>query len=214
MAARLIARASLAPALVFLFASSLAQARDFGTHGPLWGIAEPNLLEVIQTRLQTMDETGEIAAMQQEMQDRTRAYVERPRPVQGLLRAEETRLFEVDLTITLNRDLRDAQGRVFASEGTRINPMDYSRFDKRIILFDGDDPAQVAFALEEGNELDTLLVLTNGAPLDLMRAHGRRFYFDQDAQMVAAFHIERLPSVVERGTNTMIVTEIALPGEP
>jgi conjugal transfer pilus assembly protein TraW len=183
-------------------------AKDFGTHGPIWEIAEPNLLEVIQARLSAMQESGELDAMQREMQDITRAYVNRPRPVQGLLPAEEAHSYEVDLSITLDRDLMDHRGVVFARAGTRINPLEYSHFNQRIVVFDGDVPEQVAFALSEGNELDTLLVLTNGAPLELMRSHGRRFYFDQDAQITARFQITRLPSVITRGDRVMRVEEV------
>lgn len=185
-------------------------AADLGNHGPVFEIIEPDILESLKARLGQMERNGEIDELKQEMQDTTRAYVNRPRPVHGLLPVEVDRTFEVDMSITLNRDLRDHNGVVFAPRGTVVNPLDYSRFNKRIILFDGDDPAQVAFALSEGNELDTLLVLTNGAPLDLMKAHGRRFYFDQDAQMVKAFSITRVPSVVRRGSRTMLVSEVVV----
>jgi len=141
------------------------------------------------------------------MQDTTRAYVNRPRPVLGLINAEVAHEFEVDMSVTLNQDLMDHQGRVFARAGTVINPLDYSHFNQRIVIFDGDNPDQVAFALSKGNEIDTLLVLVNGAPLELMREHGRRFYFDQDGQMVEKFQISRLPSEVFRGNRTMIVRE-------
>ncbi|MDG1432018.1 MAG: type-F conjugative transfer system protein TraW [Paracoccaceae bacterium] len=183
-------------------------AKDYGTHGPVWEIAEPNLLEVIQARLTAMEDSGELEDMRDEMQETTRAYVNRPRPVLGLLPAEHARTYEVDLSITLERDLMDHRGQVFARAGTRINPLDYSHYNQRIVVFDGDDPDQVAFALSEGNELDTLLVLTKGAPLELMRAHGRRFYFDQDAQFTARFQITRLPSVITRGNRVMVVEEV------
>lgn len=191
-----------------LIAPGSTLANDYGTHGPVWEIAEPNLLEVIQARLSAMDESGELEEMREEMQETTRAYVNRPRPVLGLLPAEEARRYEVDLSITLERDLMDHRGQIFARAGTRINPLDYSHFNQRIVIFDGDDPDQVAFALSEGNELDTLLVLTNGAPLELMRAHGRRFYFDQDAQITTRFQITRLPSVITRGNHVMLVEEV------
>ena len=190
----------------------VVQAADLGTHGPVFEIIEPNILESLHARLGEMEQAGEIEALKEDMQATTRAYVNRPRPVTGLLPVEVDRTFEVDLSITLNRDLRDHNGRLFAARGTVVNPLDYSRFNKRIILFDGDDPAQVAFALSEGNEVDTLLVLTNGAPLELMREHGRRFYFDQDGQMVSAFQITRVPSVVRRGSRTMLVSEVAMRG--
>ena len=209
----LIVRAPVAFLILVIVGATLATpgpslAKDFGTHGPVWEIAEPNLLEVIQARLSAMDESGEFEVMREEMQDTTRAYVNRPRPVLGLQPAEEARTYEVDLTITLERDLMDHRGQVFARAGTRINPLDYSHYNQRIVVFDGDNPDQVDFALSDGNELDTLLVLTNGAPLELMRAHGRRFYFDQDGQITSRFQISRVPSVITRGNRVMLVEEV------
>lgn len=187
-----------------------AAAKDFGRHGPMWEIAEPSILETIKERLGVMEKNGEIEAMKDEMQAKTRAYVNRPRPVEGLSKAVEPRSFSIDLSIEVKRDLTDHKGRVFARAGTRINPLHYSIFNKRIVVFDGDDPAQVAFALSEGTELDTLLVLVNGAPLELMREHQRRFYFDQDAQITTRFELRYLPSVITRGDETMIVEEIVV----
>jgi conjugal transfer pilus assembly protein TraW len=185
-------------------------AKDLGRHGPMWEIAEPSLLDTIHERLAEMERNGQLETMKQEMQETTRAYVNRPRPVMGLNKTKVANSFVVDLSITLNRDLTDHKGRVFARKGTRINPLDYSHFNQTIIMFDGDDPEQVEFALSRGNELDTLLVLTNGAPLELMRKHGRRFWFDQDAQLVSKFEIQFLPSVVRRDGNRMVVEEIVV----
>jgi len=189
-------------------AGTPGQAKDFGTHGPIWEVAEPSLLEAIQSRLQAMEANGELAEMRQEMQDKTRAYVQRPRPVTGLAKAQEERVYEVDLSITVSRDIADHRGVVFARAGSVINPLHFSRFNKRIVVFDGDDDAQVEFALAEGNELDTLLVLTNGDPLALMREHGRRFYFDQDRQIVDKFGVTAVPVEITRGLETMVVREV------
>ena len=191
--------------------SGSVYAKDFGIHGPVWEITEPSILDLIKSRLTEMEGNGELYTMRDDMQETTKAYVARPHPVKGLSRVTEARQFEVDLSVTLTRDLRDHRGQVFVEAGTRVNPLNYSRFNKRIVFFDGDDPAQVAFALEQGNELDTLLVLVNGAPIELTKAHRRRFYFDQDAQMVTAFNIQRVPSEVFRGDQTMIVREVVVP---
>ena len=199
-------------ALLIVASGSTAIAKDFGTHGPVWEIIEPSILDTIKARLGDMESSGALAEMEDKMKATTRAYVNRPRPVTGLVDAEEYAEFEVDLSITLNRDLADQQGRVFARAGTVINPLDYSLFNQRIVFLDGDNPDQVAFALSEGTELDTLIVLTNGAPLELMREHGRRFFFEQDGQMVAKFQIRKLPSEVVRGQRVMIVREIPVQG--
>lgn len=201
----------LSAACVALFlASQPLLAKDLGVHGPLFEIAEPSILETIKTRLREMERSGAMDEMRQEMQDTTRAYVNRPRPVLGLGKAEVAASWEVDLSITLERDLADHNGVVFARAGTVVNPLGFSRFNKRIVIFDGDDPAQVAFALSEGDELNTLLVLTNGDPLDLMRKHGRRFYFDQNAVLVDRFGVQNTPAVVRRADPVMIVEDVPL----
>ncbi len=197
-------------AFVVLASAGQGTAKDLGTHGPLFEVEEPSLLDTIKNRLTEMEAAGELDQMRQEMQDTTRAYVNRPRPVPGLGKAEEYSIWEVDLSITLTEDLVDHQGVVFARAGTVVNPMAYSRFNKRIVLIDGDDPDQVSFALSDGDELNTLLVLVNGDPLGLMREHGRRFYFDQDAVLVNRFGIQNVPAVVQRADPLMQVEEIAL----
>lgn len=183
-------------------------SKDLGVHGPLFEIAEPSILDVIYARLAEKEAAGEIDQLREEMQETTRAYVERPSPVVGLLPATDYHSYTVDLSITLTEDLADHRGQVFARAGTTINPLDYSRFDKRIILFDGDRPDQVAFALSEGNELDTLLVLVNGNPLQLMRENRRRFYFDQNAVLTERFSVRNTPAVVTREYPWMRVEEI------
>ena len=173
---------------LFLAASlgfaAVLEAKDLGTIGETYEIIEPNILEVVYARLQELEADGEFDRLQKEMEQTTREYVNRPRPVEGLLKAEDPYQFEVDLSITLTRDLADHTGRVFARAGTVINPLHFSQFNQKIIVFDGDDPAQVEFAIAQGNEVNSLLVLVSGAPLALMRKHQRRFYFDQQRQIV------------------------------
>lgn len=187
-----------------------AQSADLGQHGPVWPIAEQNLLDVIYDHLRAREAAGDVERLQQEMTDNTRAYVNRPRPVPGLTRATEPRSFLFDPSITVQQDLADHEGRVFAYRGQRVNPLEYSAFNKRIIVLDGDDADQVAYALTDGDEFDTLLVITNGSPLDLAKAHNRRFWFDQDGVIVNRFHIEALPTVITREDPYLRIEEVVL----
>lgn len=183
-------------------------ALDYGTYGALFPVEEPSVLETIFARLSEMEQTGELDQMRRDMQDRTRARVMRPVPVMGLRPAEEYRRYEVDLSITLDRDLSDHRGVVFARAGTRINPLDYSRFDKRLIFIDGDVPEQVAFALETAAEHPAKIILVSGAPLELTERHDTLFWFDQGGMISAKFQLGAVPAVVSRGYPTMIVEEI------
>jgi len=194
---------------VAFLGAQVVQAKDFGSIGQVYPIVEEDFLEMIKDGFQGMEDDGRMARIREEAVETVKARVERPR---GAIspRATTARSFTVDLSVTLERDLADQNGRVFARAGTVVNPMQYSRFNKRIVMIDGDDPEQVAFALSEGNELDTLIVLARGAPLELMRGHGRRFWFDADQQMLTKFGIQALPSVVTRADPLMRVEEVPM----
>lgn len=195
-----------------LFCALPLSAKEFGTYGALFPIHEQDVLELITSGFQAMEDDGRLDTIKEDAQDLVESRVERPRG-RVLPNATVARAFTVDLTMTLDRDLADHKGRVFARAGTRVNPLEYSRFSKRIVMIDGDNPDQVAFALSEGNELDTLIVLTSGPSLELMRKHGRRFWFDMDAQMSTKFGITALPSVITREDPMMRVEEIPLEGD-
>ncbi|MFC3058407.1 hypothetical protein [Paenirhodobacter populi] len=185
-----------------------AMAKNFGSYGPVFPVTEPDFLEEILSRFRMMEENGGLAQMERDMQARTRDYLERPQSAAILAPAEEYRAFQFDPSIVLDRDLADHQGTVFARAGTRVNPLEHSGFSKRIVVIDGDVEDQVGFALAEGNELDTLIVIAKGAPLDLMRRHGRRFWFDQDGVIVNRFGLEHLPSVITRADPVLLIEEI------
>ncbi|WP_140846654.1 hypothetical protein [Paracoccus sp. FO-3] len=196
-----------------LIGAGAAWAKNFGTYGTVFPIAEPDFLEEIMARLRAMEDDGELARMEREMQARTRDYLERPAAAHDLPPAAEYRAWHFDPSITLDRDLADHNGQIFAAAGTTVNPLAWSGFSKRIVVIDGDAPDQVELALEDGNELDTLIVIARGAPLDLMRAHGRRFWFDQDGVIVDRFGLERLPSIITRADPLLMVEEIPVAEE-
>ena len=198
---------------IFIMGSAALQAADLGQHGAVFEIREPDFLQTIYDRLAQKEANGEIDEFRRAQIEGAKNYVHRPTPAARLTPAEEYLRYEVDLSMTVTRDLSDHRGIIFARAGTVINPLETSTFTRTIILFDGDRPEQVAFALAQGNELEVLLVLTSGAPLELMRAHGRRFYFDQDGVLSRKFAVQHLPARISRAGLLMQVEEIPLKAE-
>lgn len=192
---------------------SPALADDFGYYGAVFPVIEPSLLDTIFARLGEMEDNGELDAMRDEMQQTTRDYVRRPRPVMGLGLAETYRHFEIDLSIIVAQDIADHNGVVFARAGTRVNPLDHSRFNQRLVVIDGDDADQVAFALGIANSEPAKIIIINGDPLSLTSEHERRFWFDQGGVIVSKFQISNVPAVITRGYPNMIVEEIPLKEE-
>ena len=79
--------------LVVLKVSSPLMAKDFGTQGMISPIEEADPIQLIQNKLQGMDQRGELEAHNRELQKKTRASIERPKPVEGVTRAEAARTF-------------------------------------------------------------------------------------------------------------------------
>ena len=202
---------SLLPIGALLLAALPAslQARDYGQRGAVFPVIERDLLEQIHTRLAQMENSGETARLNQELKRRTIARVNRPEPVAGLTRASASRSWAFDPTITLAADIRGAKGELIHAAGTRVNPLDSVQLRAELLFLDGDDPDQLAWALKQA--ANAKLILVKGAPLELMKARQRRFYFDQGGKLTERFGIRSVPARVRQQGRLLEISEIALP---
>jgi len=205
-----VRRALLLP--LGLAITSQVEARDYGQHGAVFSVIERDLLEQIHARLTAMEKSGETQRRNDELKQRTVARVNRPEPVAGLTRAETARRWAFDPTITLETDIRGAKGELIHARGTRVNPLDSVPLRAELLFFDGDDPDQLAWAL--GQSPGAKLILIKGAPLELMKARQRRFYFDQGGKLIGHFGIKSVPARVRQQGRLLDVSEIVLPRKP
>lgn len=184
-------------------------ARDYGQQGTVFPVIESDLLAQIHARLTAMERSGETTRLNEELKRRTLARVERPAPVTGIVRASDTRRWIFDPTITLAADIREPSGELIHAAGTRVNPLDSVALRQDLLFLDGDDPDQLGWALRQGPQAK--LILVAGAPLTLMKARQRRFYFDQQGTLTGKFGITAVPARVRQQGRMLEVSEIALP---
>ncbi|MFK4003994.1 type-F conjugative transfer system protein TraW [Qipengyuania sp. NPDC077563] len=196
-------------ALLLAALPASVQARDYGQRGAVFPVIERDLLEQIHTRLAQMEKSGETARLNQELKRRTIARVNRPDPVAGLIRAHESRTWDFDPTITLAADIRGAKGELIHAAGTRVNPLDSVMLRGPLLFLDGDDPVQIQWALRQ--DANAKLILVKGAPLELMKARQRRFFFDQGGKLTEKFGIKAVPARVRQNERILEISEIALP---
>ena len=168
------------------------------------------MLEQIRAKLQRLEASGETARLNADLKKRTIARVNRPEPVAGLGTASNPRQWTFDPTITVEADISDDKGRLIIAAGTRVNPLDSVSLRQKLIFIDGDDAAQLAWAIKVHKAADAKLILVKGAPLDLMRARQRRFYFDQGGTLVKRFGIRAVPAIVEQQGRILLVREVPL----
>jgi conjugal transfer pilus assembly protein TraW len=201
--------ALLSLACVLTALGSPVAAKDYGQVGTVFPVIEPDLLRVIEAKLKSMQATGQVEAMNQRLTDRTRAKVNRPDPVAGIALTTQPRSWLYDPSIILDHDIRDHKGQLIAAAGKRVNPLDYVVIKTPLVFIDGDDAAQVAWAMKRFDD-KAKLILIKGAPLELMTQRQRRFYFDQNGTLTRKFGITAVPAVVEQSGHVMRVSETPL----
>lgn len=184
-----------------------AQARDYGQHGTVWPVIEPDLLAQIHARLLHLEASGETARLNEELKRRTIARVNRPAPVAGVGLASAVRRWSFDPTITVEADIADDKGRVIIARGTRVNPLDTVPLRAPLVFLDGDDRQQIDWAMARYGRSPAKFILVSGAPLELMKAKQRRFYFDQGGKLTEHFAIRAVPAVVEQQGRALLITE-------
>lgn len=192
-------------------AAQPGSARDLGVRGAVWPVVEPDLLMEIESRLGAMEASGDLARMRREALDRARKRIEAPARVEGIgpARVPRTRLF--DPSITLERDIRTHDGVLIAVRGARINPLDMRPLTRDLLFIDGGRPVEVAWALRR--ERPSRIVLVAGRPLDLMRTHGRPFFFDQGGRLTRRLGLRATPSVVTAEGPALRITTVPLEDE-
>ncbi len=179
--------------------------------GQAWEISETDLLVYIKRKAVEFEKSGKLAKWQDDAEARARSYVETPNPVTGITNAivESSRLF--DPSITVRKDILDHQSRVITKAGTRVNPLDYLPLTTAMLFINGDDPAQVKWAL--GVETKNKIILTSGPVANLMRQHKRALYFDQKGLIADRFGITTVPATVTQEGRALRIREFPLTGE-
>ena len=171
-------------------------AKDLGTHGVIYPIEEEDPIVLIQSKLKRMEERGELQRYNQELQKKTKVAIERPKPVEGITKARESRVVYYDPTYEVPEDIKDHTGQVFYKKGTKINPLETVSLSQGLLFFDGDDEEQMAFAREKLKENPIKLILVKGAPLALSEQLKVPVYFDQAGLLTKKFRIGNVPALV------------------
>ena len=190
--------------------TSHAQARDLGVIGPVYAIAEPSLLEVIQAKLRQMQANGDLSRLQRESQARIRREVEQPVPVAGITKTTRARSFHFDPSIEVPYPITDAEGRVIVAPGTRVNPLDTVSLSRPLLFIDARDSTQLdqAQRLLGERKGQLKLILTGGSYLDLMRRWKLAVFYDQQGHLSNQLGIRHVPALVTQDGKRLRIDEL------
>ena len=174
-----------------------AEPGDLGRVGPVWPVAEPDLLESMRRKAAAKVASGGAAKLERELRSHSEQYLHAP-PSLNLPRATQSRSWSLDPAVSMPDDLVDAGGRVLVRAGTRVNPLDYRPLSHELVFADAADAEQIAWLEQKlAASHDAKLVLTGGSPAETAkRLGGRAVYFDQNGDLVRALGIREVPTTV------------------
>ncbi len=195
--------------LLLCLISMNAESKHLGTFGHTFDIIEADLLEIIQQKLGILEKEGALAKHQTEIQERIQQQIKRPISVANIIKTKTPRVFIYDPSIKVPYDLKDHQGNIFVTAGTIVNPLDTHHLQQSLVFIDGDDQAQVDWALQENN-MNTKIILINGEPFDLIDKYEQAFYYDQGGKLVEKFGIYQVPARVSQENKSLKVEEILI----
>jgi conjugal transfer pilus assembly protein TraW len=187
-----------------------AHAQHLGVIGPVYPIAEPSLLALIQSKLRELAANGGLERLQRESQARIRKQIEAPAPVAGLTRTATARTFHFDPSIEMPYPISDADGRLIVAPGTRVNPLDVVSLSRPLFFFDARDADQVERARRElaDQRGQVKLILTGGSYLVLMRRWKQTVYYDQQGLLTTRLGIRQVPARVTQDGRRLRIDEL------
>jgi conjugal transfer pilus assembly protein TraW len=206
-----------------ILASTHCISENLGAYGHTFPIAEQSAIELIQQRLQVMKDNGELDRFEKEAKRVVKEKLIRPEPISYLTTTTNPKIFYFTPTITLQADIKDAEGNVIYPRGTTVNPMDAStypanlkkygitapKYTRKLVFFNGDDAKQVEFVtdLTYENPLKYKLIMIDGNIKNISQQLQQRIYFDQAAMISRRFNLRHVPVVVEQDDIRWKITE-------
>ena len=200
------------PCLFGLVLCTQPYAKQLGKLGDVWAIQEQNLLGLIEDRLKEHFSGKSEQEIKEEVIKRVTENTLRPMPT-DLPRAAINSERAFDPSYTVERDLSDHKGRVFAKKGTVVNPFSLYRFNQTLIFIDSDDEAQIKWA--KGFKADTnerMIILTKGNLKEAGELLDEQIFFDQYGTLVKRFGIVSVPTVIDelKGKELLRIREFAV----
>ena len=134
-----------------------------------------------------------------------------PANLHTLPRAASDRVFTVDLTHTLEHDIKDSQGNLLYPQGFSFDPLQYVGLSGGLVVIDGSDPEQVEWF--KGSPYfqnhRAILLLSGGYAAEVKQELKRPVYY-LTHDIAARLQLKAAPSVVVEQDNKLTVREVRL----
>lgn len=203
-------KAVIAGALLLLTSISVL-AKSLGVVGEVFPIAEMSFLALIESRMANLSKKGALEDIEKQWVADVSAHANRPEPVHIRRAIKNNTHYYYPITI-LSRDILDANNQVLFKAGTQINALSrLPDYKPHWLFFDGDDKAQVRWAIRKlQQDSNAKVILTGGEVRALEQTLKTAIYFDQAGRISNQLAIIQIPAEVVRAENSLMISELVI----
>lgn len=179
-----------------------AHAKELGTFGRTYPIAEKDALTEIEERARQVD-------WEKVLDKRKLENFQGPPDKATLPRAQRGQVRQVDMTYTAEIDVPDGKGGILYPKGYTFNPLDFITYPKTIIVINGNDKDQVSWFKDSefSQQMDVTLMITEGA-FGVITKKVNRTVFYATTKVINRFQLAVVPSIIKQKGHYMEVTEV------
>ena len=175
----------------------MSYAEDLGVVGKTYPIAEPDMIEWIKAKADTMIKNGQWQQIQNKAILKAKNQINNPAPIVGITDSIENKTWYYKPMIQVKSDLTDTRGHIIAKVGL-YNALKYKPFDTQLLFINGNNTKQLDWAVNHAKNdgIKTKIVLTQGSFIDLDKHYKIWFFYDQNGKYTQKLNIHHVPAIV------------------
>lgn len=193
-----------------------AYATHLGQIGNVYPVGEQSALTFITNKLQEKERNGELKRLQKEAIRRSVNGIKHMPPVPGITTVHTYAKRLIDPTVSYTKAVKTDDGRIVIPAGTKINPLATLTLSKKLVFFDGRDPAQrqaveklIAQQKSEEQAIQKIKpILIAGSWLEMTRAWKTQVYYDQHGSLSKRFGVRATPTIISQHGQRLLLEEI------
>ncbi|AII15600.1 conjugal transfer protein TraW (plasmid) [Campylobacter iguaniorum] len=198
---------SIIASMMMLYASSNNELFIGDTHE----FAEKDMLEAIQQHLTDNKEKIEKRFEEEKIKAKEKIKQYQPDGLIALEPALKDNVFEPDMSYTLDRDIKDAEGNIIYKKGFTFNPLKYAKLGYGIVVINGKNRQEVEWFKNSkyANTIAYRLLITDGSYYDLIKELNQQVFYCLP-EITKRFQLKHTPSIVVQKREKIEVSEICL----
>ena len=191
--------------------ASVVSGASLGVVGDAFLVEEMSFLTFIESRLNQLQESGQMQAIQKRIIQDVSQHVNRPTQL-NLQRISKSATHHYTPSIVLSSPIIDHLNHILIPAGTSVNALaQLPAYQPHWMFLNADDLAQLRWGqLTLRAYPDAHVILTGGAVSDAEKALNTEIFFDQQARISQQLGIQHVPSFVSRDGLALQIAEIAI----